>query len=49
MQERAKASLARGETAEARRILQEALQRCAPLEYRCLAIEADQVTLESQG
>jgi hypothetical protein len=49
MQERAKASLAQGEPAEARRILQEALQRCAPLEYRCLAIEADRVTLESQG
>jgi hypothetical protein len=49
MQERAKATLARGDTAEARRILLKALRRCAPLEYRCLAIETDRVALESQG
>lgn len=49
MQERAKAALARGEGVEARRILQEALTRCAPLEYRCLSIESDRITSESQG
>lgn len=48
MQERAKAALARGERGEALRILQEALARCAPLEYRCLSIESNRVTLESQ-
>jgi len=49
MQERAKAARAQGELAQARRILQEALQQCAPLEYRCLSIETARAALESQG
>ena len=48
-QERANASLAQGEVAQARQIFQEALQQCAPLEYRCLAIELDRITLESHA